>query len=263
MELAGAHALVTGATRGIGARIAAQLAGAGACVTLVARNAAELAARADELGARGLAADLSDAAQRAGLVARAERQADGPVDVLVNCAGLDGVAAFADVDSAVLEHVVQVNLIAPMELSRQAVPGMRARGRGHVVNVSSGFSASLAPGLTPYCASKAGLSHFTAGLRLELAGTGVHTTLVELGPVRTSMYGDIERHRLAGPALKRLLRLRMVRAVEPEAVAQQVVAAIRHRQAHVVLPRRMLSAVAPTWAPRRATQMLLTGLPKH
>ena len=255
--------MVTGATRGIGARIAAELASAGARVTLVARNAPELAVRAEELGGSALPADVSDAGQVAGLVARAEHQAGRPVDVLVNCAGVDGVAAFSDVDAAALEHLVQVNLVAPMELSRQAVPGMTSRGRGHVVNVSSGFAASLAPGLTPYCASKAGLSHFTAGLRLELAGTGVHTTLVELGPVRTSMYGDIERHRLAGPALARLLRLRLVRAVEPEAVAQQVVAAIRHHRPHVVLPRRMLSAVAPTWAPRRATQLLLSGLPKR
>ncbi len=262
MDLTGAHVLVTGASRGIGRDIAVRAAGAGAVVTVLARSRDSLGAVADQIGGRALVADLGDPEQRRGVVERAEAEL-GPVDVLVNAAGVDGTGAVSSLSAQELETVLQVNLVAAAELCRQVLPGMLQRRRGRLVNVSSGFSTVLAAGMGPYCASKAGLSHFTGALRLELAGSGVGTTLVELGPVDTEMYGDILRHHLAGPALRRAVRLRAVVAVEPDAVAARVVAAVQQDRAHVVLPGRMRALLGLTWLPRRASQVFLSGLPRR
>ena len=261
MRLQNAHVLVTGASRGIGRSVARAMAARGAVVTVVARSRGPLELLAQELGGHALVADLSGPGRR-DLVAAAETSA-GPVDVLVNVAGSDAVDAVVDVAPDDLEALFQVNLLAPAELCRQVIPGMVDRGRGHLVNVSSGFSAVTAQGLVPYCASKAGLSHLTAGLRTELLGTGVGTTLVELGPVKTEMYQSIQAHRVAGPALARAVRLRAVVEIDPDDVAEQVCDAVERGRQHVVLPKRMTPLLALAWLPRRASQVFLSGLPRR
>lgn len=258
MKLSGAHVLITGASRGIGAQVAAGAARRGATVTLVARSADALAVQAAELGGHALPCDLSDPAQREGLIARAEQVA--PVDVLVSCAGLDAVAGMLEVTAEQMRSLYEVNLLAPAELVRQVLPGMVARGRGHLVTVSSGFSTVTAPGLVPYASSKAGLSHLHAGVGLELKGTGVGLTLVEPGPVRTGMWGDIEQHGLAAAALERWVRLRLTRIVTPEEVATKVLDAVEQGRAHVVPSRRMSPVLAFTWIPRRVGDLALTGV---
>lgn len=264
MQLAGAHVLVTGASRGIGAHIAARAAGRGAAVTLVARSADPLHELAARIGGHAVPVDLADPLQRSGLIQRVEGgRAGRPVDVLVNAAGTDAVGSVLATSERAMQGLFQVNLLAPTELCRQVVPGMVARGRGRIVNVSSGFSAVVTAGLASYCSSKAGLSHFTAALRQELTGTGVGTTLVELGPVRTQMIAAILEDRLTGPALRRLLRLDAAPMVEPDDVAKQVCEAVERGRAHVVLPKRLTPVVALTWLPRRAADVLLGGLPKR
>lgn len=263
MKLSGAHVLVTGASRGIGACVAEGAARRGATVTLVARSAEALAERARALGGHALPCDLGDAAQRSDLVARAEAAAGRPVDVLVSCAGVDAVDGLLDVTAERLQQVFEVNLVAPTELLRQVVPGMVARGRGHLVTVSSGFSTVIGPGFVPYASSKAGLSHFHSGLRLELRGTGIGMTLVEPGPVQTAMYGDIEAHRLAHAVMRRFLRLRLTRIVAPEDVATRLLDAVEHDRAHVVPVRRMTPVLAFDWLPRRVAELVLTGVPRR
>jgi len=263
MKLRGAHVLVTGASRGIGERIAAGAAERGATVTLVARSVHTLAERARELGGSALPCDLADPAQRDGLIGRAEQAAGRPVDVLVNCAGLDAVAGMLEVSAEQMRSLYEVNLLAPAELVRQVLPGMVARGRGHLVTVSSGFSTVTGPGLTPYASSKAGLSHFHAGVRVELRGTGVGTTLVEPGPVRTEMFADIESHGLAAGVMNRLLRLQLTKLVDPADLATQVLDAIEQRREHVVPARRMTPVLAFTWLPRRVGDLVLTGVPRR
>lgn len=263
MQLAHRHVLVTGASRGIGASLAAQAAARGADVTLVARSAVELEAAAGRLGRRALPCDLAVPAERAGLVERAEAAAGRPVDVLINCAGLDMAAGLLAIEGDALEQLFQVNLLAPAELARQVLPGMVERRRGHVVDVSSGFAAVSCPGLVPYAASKAGLSHFHAGLRLELRGTGIGTTLVEPGPVRTAMYDAIEGERLSSAAIRRLLRLRLTALSEPEQVAAQTLDAVESGRRHVVPARRMAPVMALTWLPRRAGDLLMSGVPRR
>ncbi|HWH28570.1 MAG TPA: SDR family NAD(P)-dependent oxidoreductase [Mycobacteriales bacterium] len=259
MQLSRAHVLVTGASRGIGECLAREAAGRGALVTLVARSPGPLAELARETGGFALTADLADRTQLDGLVARAEQQAARPVDVLVNNAGLDGAASLLDVPADDVADVVAVNLHAPIELTRQVLPGMVQRGRGHVVNVSSGFSTVNAPGLATYCATKAGLSHFTGSLALELRGTGVDTTLVEPGPVRTDLYAELHRS-LPIDALRRLMRLQLTAEVDPDDVARATLDKVESDGGHVVRPRRMAPAMALTWLPRTATGLVLTGV---
>ena len=263
MQLSGAHVLVTGASRGIGASAAEGAARRGATVSLVARSADALTARAAELGGHALPCDLGDAGQRADLIARAEAAAGRPVDVLISCAGVDQVGGMLELTADELRQVYEVNLVAPAELLRQLVPGMVARGRGHLVTVSSGFSTVIGPGFVPYASSKAGLSHFHAGLQLELRGTGIGMTLVEPGPVATSMYSDIEAHRLASAVMRRFLRLRLTRIVGPEVVAEQILDAVEHDRAHVVPVRRMIPVIAFDWLPRRVSELVLTGVPRR
>jgi short-subunit dehydrogenase len=137
MEMHGKRVLITGASRGIGESLAQAFARAGATIALVARTQDSIRTLAAELGGTAHPADLSDPNQVATLLSRVEDEA-GPVDVLVNNAGIGGIAAaFTDTPNEVLRQVTEVNYVAPAELCRQAIPRMLGRGGGHIVNVSS------------------------------------------------------------------------------------------------------------------------------
>jgi short-subunit dehydrogenase len=259
VQLSGSHVLVTGASRGIGEQIARQAATRGATVTLVARSEQALTRLARELGGHALPADLSDPAQVAGLVDRAERQAGAPVDVLVNNASAEAAGSFLECSAEEWASTLALNLHAPVELTRQVLPHMVARGHGHVLNISSGYSTVNTPGLTPYCTTKAGLSHFTSGIAIELRGTSVGTTLVEPGPVDTSMWERLQPT-LAADSLHRLLRLQLTAKVQPEDVAKAALDKVEAGGGHVVLPARMTPFLALGWLPKRATELALTGV---
>jgi uncharacterized protein len=149
MELRGKRVLITGASRGIGESLAHAFAGAGATVALVARTKDAIGALAAELGGTAHPADLSDPMQVAELVGRVEEEA-GPIDVLVNNAGIGSPAAFTDAPDDDLRQVTQVNYLAPAELCRQIIPRMLGRGGGHIVNISSLAGCSALPGLVSY-----------------------------------------------------------------------------------------------------------------
>ena len=250
-DLEGQHVVVTGGSRGIGSQLVQQALAAGARVTSVSRGA-------PPAGAEHVVADLADRTHLDELLARVEAE-HGPVDVLVLNAGVDGAGSLLDVSADDVREVVDVNLAAPLELARQAVGLMVPRGRGRLVLLSSGYSTVAAQGLATYCATKAGLSHFATALRLELAGTGVGVTLVEPGPVRTQMLGAIEEDGPAAAAVHRLVRLRLTRYATPEEVAAQTWAGVASGRRHVVVPRRMVSALAFAWLPRRVGELALTG----
>src|SRR3954466_7060690 len=185
MQLQGRRVLVTGGSRGIGAELARGLRDRGARPALVARPSPELSAVAAEVGGDAYPCDLSDLGGIEALVERVE--ADGPVDVLVNNAGVSHVGWFLDRTPAEIDQVLTVNLLAPVHLCRLLLPRMLERGRGHVVNISSMAGVIAPPGLASYSASKAGLSHFTAGLRADLRDTPLRFTTVHLGSVSTDM----------------------------------------------------------------------------
>src|SRR5689334_5321581 len=239
MELRNTRALITGASRGLGKSIAEVLAARGAEVALVARDAESLKLLAKELGGKAYPTDLTDPAAVEALLPRVE--ADGPIDVLVNNAGIDRVGLFPDASAADVQKLLQVNLAAPLELCRQAMPGMVSRGRGHIVNVSSYGAISQGPGVTLYATSKAGLSHFTAGIRSELRNSPVGTTLVQIGEVKTDMIDHIRQFTPARKTIERFERMRMLpaEALEPVEVATAIADAIEHNRRHVILPKRI------------------------
>jgi short-subunit dehydrogenase len=178
MELDGRTALLTGATGGLGRTIAAELANRGVTLVLSARSAERLEQLAAELPGehRVVAIDLADedAAQR--LAAEV-----GPVDVLVANAGLPGTGEIDDYSQASLTKVLRINLELPVRLTRELLPGLRRRGRGHLVYMSSLSGKYASPRSSLYNATKFGLRGFAFGLREDLRGTGIGVSVISPG----------------------------------------------------------------------------------
>jgi short-subunit dehydrogenase len=261
MQLRNRTVLITGASQGIGEGLARRFADAGATVALVARNAAALADLADELGGSAHPADLTDPAAVDGLFASIESEV-GAVDVLVNNAGLELAGHIKDQTAADLEGLYRLNIVTPVELCRQALGPMLARGEGHIVNVSSLSGVAPFPGLAAYSSTKAGLTQFTAGLRADLRGMPVRTTLVELGPIRTDMLERIDGYRPTRSSFRRFAWLQILPETPLEKVAKAVVDAVEGDRRHVRLPRRAAGFAMLTESPRRLTEWVLTGV-KH
>ncbi|MDR3663566.1 MAG: SDR family NAD(P)-dependent oxidoreductase [Mycobacterium sp.] len=260
MELRNSRVLVTGASRGLGRHIARAVARHGAEVALVARNGDQLESLAKELGGKAYPTDLMDPAAVEALIDRV--QADGPLDADINNAGIDRVGRFYESSSEDVRDLLQVNLIAPMELCRQVMPLMLKRGRGHIVNVSSMGAISTGPGVTLYGASKAGLSHFTAGIRSELRGKPVNTTLVQIGEVKTDMIDHIRSFGPARRTIERSLKWRMIpqEPLDADMVAEAIANAIERNRRHVILPKRIAAMAKFTEFPRRVSELMLTGI---
>lgn len=225
MSLAGARVLLTGASGGIGGALRDQLLARGARVVAVSRGSAA-ASRAAEPGAdpsrllwvRG---DLCDAAFRAALMARVREWGDGGLDVLVNAAGRGDFALLEDQDARGIEALVQLNLVAPLDLARLALPLLAAAPGGLVVNVGSVFGAIGYPGNAVYCASKFGLRGFSEALRREVADTRVGVLHVAPRATRTA---------LNPPAVEQLNRQLGNRVDDPAEVATRILRAIDSRQ---------------------------------
>ena len=259
LELRGAVALLTGASRGIGPVLAEALAQRGTHLALAARNARELEEVAARLRGHGvrvvaLPADVSVAAERAELVRRAEAEL-GPIDVLVNNAGLEQLCFFETLSAADIELYTAVNLTAPMQLTRLVLPGMLARGRGHIVNIASiaAFGAS-AFGET-YGATKAGLVGFTRSLRasLKTLRSAVSASAVCPGFVsQAGMYADMQAaHGVKAPPI--------LGTCKPEAVARSMLRAIDKDDPEPFVgerPLRLFFSVGLLW-PRLIEQLTL------
>lgn len=219
-ELEGRTALVTGASRGIGHAVAAGLAAAGARLLLSARGGPDLDAAAEETGGEALAADLSTPGGPAELAAAArERLGDAP-DVLVNAAGVFGLAPAHRLEAGELDRHLAVNLRAPVLLVRSLLPRMLRRGSGRLVHLGSVAGRRPFPENAAYGASKYGLRGFHEILAEELTGTGVSSLLVEPGPVDTAAWDPLES-RLGSDLPPRDAMLR------PGTVAEAVLGALR------------------------------------
>lgn len=191
IRLDGRMALVTGGGRGIGRAIAQALGAAGAHVAICARSEDQLAETVrliEDAGGRALmvAADVSDRGAVERAVAQVERHA-GPIDVLVNNAGIGTAAPFAASDLDAWVHTIEVNLLGPVYCSRAVLPGMIANGRGRIINIISGAAFNPIPFMSDYCVSKAALQRFTENVAIEVAQQGVQIFAVDPGLVHTPL----------------------------------------------------------------------------
>jgi short-subunit dehydrogenase len=208
-------ALITGASRGLGAALAREMSSRGYRLLLVARQLGELNALAAALrGAHGttvetLGADLTDPAapQRC---ADAALRLLGPVDVLINNAGAGHYKPLSDWTAREIADCVALNLTAPMLLAHALLPGMAARKRGMVVNVASDLARRYLANMAPYVATKFGLLGFSGSLLREVKEHGVKVTAVLPGIIDTAFGGGTQGSRDAAGALR------------PAAVAAQI-----------------------------------------
>lgn len=259
MSLSGRHVLITGGSKGLGALLAKDAADRGAKLTLVARPSAALDATAAEVGGAALPADLADADQWRGLVEQAEAL-NGPVDVLVNNAGMGATRHFADMSADELARAMALNLVAPMELSRQALPGMIARNRGTIANVSSLAGEMAVPHVATYGTAKAGLMMHTLTLRRDLARTNIAAIVYVIGAVEgTALYEEGTTSPVTSAVGRRFQKLSA--PLTPEVVARRMGETLaRGRNATVVIPRSAAPLVRLHLLPNRIGGALFAGI---
>jgi short-subunit dehydrogenase len=245
MNLGNARVLLTGAAGGIGAATALALARAGAQLAVAGRTGAELQKLCTGIGAQGgkaqpVIADLASFAGRQALAEEATRRLGG-VDLLVNIAGLLDFTPFEAEDPVSIERLMQVNLIAPIQLARLLLPAMLKQGRGRIVNVGSAFGSIGFPYFAVYSSSKFGLRGFSQALRRELHGSGVGVTYVAPRATRTPLNSS---------AVVRMNEALKVAMDPPEQVAAAIVRAIEQERTEVYLgwPEKLftrLNAILP------------------
>jgi len=220
--VAGARALVTGASSGIGAALAVALAREGATVGICARRSDRLAevlaaCRAHAPASRMWVFDVGDLDAIPEFAATVEAELGG-VDLLVNNAGIPKRRRIPELSAADLEEVMRVNFLAPVALVRALLPGMLVRERGRIVNLSSMGAHSAAARVGAYAASKGALELYTEALHLDLLGTGVDAQLFVPGTTRTefSLPRDGNDPPFGPPS-----------GMEPDAVAAAIVGQLR------------------------------------
>lgn len=222
--VAGRVVAVTGAGRGIGERIAVRLAAAGARVAVGDLEDAAAARVAGALGEGhlGLPLDVASAVSFAAFLEEAERTL-GPVDVLVNNAGVMWVGPFTDEPEVSLRRQVEVNLVGVMHGVRLAAPAMASRGSGHIVTIASAGSVLALPGEASYAATKHGALGYLKAVREELHGSGVRVSVVMPAVVDTEL--------AAGTATG------LARRLTPDRVAEAVLDVLTRPRFEVSIPR--------------------------
>jgi len=214
---------------------------------------------ATELNGSSIPLDVANPEELSGFIDRVESQV-APVDILINNAGIETQEFIEDIEEDRIEEVLATNLLAPMRLTRQVLPGMVKRGRGHLLYTSSMAAITPAPGLAAYCASKAGLTRFAETIRMETTGTGIHVTAMHLGPVDTEMWTRVTNNPAFDQAQQRLRRLRMLADVSPDKVAADAVQAVLKQKREVRHPKRLWPTMALAAAPGRITEFLVRGV---
>jgi short-subunit dehydrogenase len=230
---------ITGGARGIGLAAATRLARAGARVVVGDRDV-EVAARAVAgAGIEVLPLDVADPASWRSFAAAA-----GPLDVLVNNAGIMPVGAVVEEPDEVTRAIIGVNLLGVITGTKTVAPAMIERGRGHIVNVASGVGRVALPNGATYAASKFGVVGFTEATRAELAPHGVEVSMVLPTVVQTDLAAGVSQARFVKP-------------VTPEDVAATIEAVIRKPRPETWVPRWTQGMVRTTQLlPRRVQEAI-------
>lgn len=222
--LSGRVALVTGASSGIGEAIARALAAAGAHVAIAARRMERLAMLAEDIKKTGgrvlkIAADLVVEEENRRIVVETDARF-GRLDILVNNAGVMLLAPVENSAPADWRRMLDLNVMAPMVSSQAALPIMRARGGGHIVNIASTAGRIANPNVSGYSASKFGIVAFTESLRREVYKDNIRVTVIEPGVVATEL-----RDHIPHPATKQAVDAwaSSLRQLQPDDVANAVV----------------------------------------
>jgi NADP-dependent 3-hydroxy acid dehydrogenase YdfG len=195
--LKGKTAVVTGGSSGIGLAVGAALAGAGARVILVARRREKLEQAGATVKAEWLSCDVTDAGAIAELAGEVRERFKGEPDIVVNAAGAFELSPIAETSIQSFDAMIAANLRAVFLVARTFLPGMLARGSGHLVSIGSvagrqGFANNGA-----YSASKFGVRGLHAVLEVELRGTGVRASLVEPAATDTALWDAVDRDRFS------------------------------------------------------------------
>jgi NAD(P)-dependent dehydrogenase (short-subunit alcohol dehydrogenase family) len=238
--LAGQTVAITGGARGIGRVTAQALLRQGARVALgdvdlpaVRQTAAELSE-----SVVGLPLDVTERASFAEFLDTVEEQL-GPVEVLINNAGIMPIGPFLDEDDATARRILDINVLGVINGMKVALPRMAARGRGHVVNIASQAGKYGFPGGATYCASKAAVINLSRAVRKELRGSGVDISLISPVAVNTELGLGLSEP-----------RQRQFRKIEPQQVAEAIVETLRVPKFDVHVPKQLsiserMSALMP------------------
>jgi short-subunit dehydrogenase len=234
MRWEGSVAVITGASRGIGRAVARAAAQRGAQVGLISRSQDELDAVLREAGGRG-ATSVADVARRDD-IERALLEIEGalgPIDILVNNAGIGAYGAFADEEVDTFERLMRVNYLGTVYAMKAVLPGMLARGRGHIVNVASIAGRIGAPFEAAYSASKFAVAGLSEAVAIEIGTKGVGVSVVNPGPVETEFFAT------RGHPYQR----KTPKPVSAERVASDVITAVEKNKLETYIPRWLGPAV--------------------
>jgi NADP-dependent 3-hydroxy acid dehydrogenase YdfG len=228
-SLQGRVAVVTGASSGIGVSVARALADEGALVALAARRLdvlldvqTGLERQVSQIRSLVVPTDITDRQQVKSLVARTEEEL-GPVDIFVNCAGVMYYTLMKNCLEDDWERTVDVLCKGMLNCVGAILPGMLARGRGHIVTISSDAGRKVFPGLTVYSGSKFFVEAVSQGLRLETAGTGLRVTTIQPGNVAT----DLPALSHDTEALERYGQPGGARILDPDDIAESIIYVLR------------------------------------
>lgn len=265
--------VITGCSSGIGLAAARVLRDKGWRVLATARKSEDLARLARDERVEPLSLDLADQAAVTACASRAMELTGGAIDAIFNNAAYGQVGAVEDLPAHLLTRQLQVNVVGTHELTRLLLPAMRKRGSGRIVQCSSVLGMVAAPYRGAYCASKFALEALTDALRMELAGSGIHVSIIAPGPIRSKFLEtalsnfratiDIEasahrlsyRARLAGMEAGGKTTFKL----EPEAVVARLLEALdspRPKPRYFVTTPTYLGAFARRLLPTRALDAL-------
>ena len=247
-SLAGKLVVITGAARGIGYATATALVAEGARVVIadLDQNLAEQAAADLGGGTVGVHVDVTDHVGFTALLDRVESE-HGPIDVLINNAGIMPLVAFEDETEESLARQIAVNFSAQWYGTQDAIRRMKPRRRGHIVNVASMAGVVPTPGAATYCATKHAVVGLTESVYWELRGTGIDIGYVLPTLVNTELAAGVRRSRAA-------------RIIEPDDVAREIVKALKRPKVAIFVPPSMGAVTRWTGLlPRRVGERLMTG----